>query len=80
MLPNFSNAGATAGTALVIFSGTPTDNGGDANTELYVVSSETGGVIADFKTAAATLIGGGTASGYVLNTIGSFYYWSCPIC
>ena len=72
LLPNFSNAGATAGTALVIFSGTPTDNGGDANTELYVVSSETGGAVADFKTAAATLIGGGTASGYVLNTIGSF--------
>ena len=72
LLPNFSNAGATAGTALVIFSGTPTNNGGDANTELYVVSNETSGTVADFKTAAATLIGGGTASGYALNTIGSF--------
>ena len=72
LLPNFSNAGATAGTSLVTFSGTPTDNGGDSNAQLYVVSSETGGAVADFKTAAATLIGGGTASGYVLNTIGSF--------
>lgn len=73
LLPNFFNAGATAGTSLVVFNGTPTDNGGDANTQLYVVSSEAiGPTIADFKTAAATLIGGGTASGYVLNTIGSF--------
>ena len=73
LLPNFNNAGATAGTALVIFNGTPTDNGGDANAQLYVVSSEAiGPTIPDFKTAAATLIGGGTASGYALNTIGSF--------
>ena len=74
LLPNWNNAGATAGTALVVFNGTPTDNGGDPNTQLYVVSTESSGAIpiADFKTAAVTLIGGGTVSGYALNTIGSF--------
>ena len=76
-LPTFSSSTATAGTSLVTFGATPNSNGGDSGATLYVVSNEeSSNTIADYKTAAYTLVGGGSVSGYTLSTIGS---WSSGV-
>lgn len=76
-LPTFSSSTATAGTSLVTFGATPNSNGGDSGATLYVVSNEeSSNTIADYKTAAYTLVGGGSVSGYTLSTVGS---WSSGV-
>lgn len=76
-LPTFTSTSAAAGTSLVVFGATPQSNGGDAGATLYVVSNQSGSTtIADYKTAAYSLIAGGSVSGYSLNTVGS---WSTGI-
>lgn len=72
-LPTFSGSSAVAGTSLVTFRATPNSNGGDGSATLYVVSNEQNNDnIAAYKAAAYTLIGGGSAGGYTLSTLGSW--------
>ena len=76
-LPAFTSSNATAGTSLVVFGATPQSNGGDANTSLHVVSNQGGGTtLADYKTAAYSLMTGGSAAGYELHTVGA---WSSGV-
>jgi len=72
-LPTFSSSSAVAGTSLVTFRATPNSNGGDTGATLYVVSNEQStDNIAAYKSAAYTLVGGGTVAGYTLSTLGSW--------
>lgn len=71
-LPTFSGPTALAGTESVIFKGTPNSNGGDSSTVLYVVSSETSGTLATYKSNAKTILGGGTVSGFTVSAIGTW--------
>jgi len=74
-LATFSSPSATASTEAVVFKATPSATGGDANSLLYVVSKEESSAPSfpgDYKTSAVTILGGGTVSGYRVDTIGSF--------